>query len=361
MRRRLEVAHTKLAASRAFWLVAYPNQSHEMLFDAHARAFAAFGGVPRRGIYDNMKTAVDRVGRGKERTVNVRFYALCSHYLFEPEFCNRAAGWEKGIVEKNVQDRRRQIWCEATERRWGTLDELNTWLGARCRALWEEMRHPQWPELTVAELLQDEQARLMPLPRAFDAYVEQPVRVSATGLVHVQRNRYSVPTEYAHRVVSLRRYPFELVVIAEGHEVARHVRSFERDQTFYNWRHYINLIVKKPGALRNGAPFATMPEPLVRLQAYLLKYPGGDRVMAQVLAAVPVHGLEAVLVAAEIALESGRPSGEHVLNILARLTSPSGPPSAEVSAAALALTEEPAADVDRYERLRPDAEATHVD
>lgn len=223
------------------------------------------------------------------------------------------------------------------------------------------MRHPQWPELTVAELLQDEQARLMPLPRAFDAYVEQPVRVSATGLVHVQRNRYSVPTEYAHRVVSLRRYPFELVVIAEGHEVARHVRSFERDQTFYNWRHYINLIVKKPGALRNGAPFATMPEPLVRLQAYLLKYPGGDRVMAQVLAAVPVHGLEAVLVAAEIALESGRPSGEHVLNILARLTSPSGPPSAEVSAAALALTEEPAADVDRYERLRPDAEATHVD
>ena len=96
LRRRLEVAHTKLAASRAFWLVAYPNQSHEMLFDAHARAFAAFGGVPRRGIYDNMKTAVDRVGRGKERTVNVRFYALCSHYLFEPEFCNRAAGWGEG-------------------------------------------------------------------------------------------------------------------------------------------------------------------------------------------------------------------------------------------------------------------------
>jgi len=361
LRRRLEVAHTKLAASRAFWLVAYPNQSHEMLFDAHARAFVAFGGVPRRGIYDNMKTAVDRVGRGKERTINVRFYAMCSHYLFEPEFCNRAAGWEKGIVEKNVQDRRRQIWREATERRWGTLDELNAWLGARCRALWEEMRHPQWSELTIAELLQDEQARLMPLPRVFDAYVEQPVRVSATGLVHVQRNRYSVPTEYAHRVVSLRLYPFELVVIAEGEEVARHARSFERDQTFYDWRHYISLIVRKPGALRNGAPFATMPEPLVRLQAHLLKHPGGDRVMAQVLAAVPVHGLEAVLVAAEIALESGRPSGEHVLNVLARLKSPSGPPHADVTATALALTEQPAADVDRYERLRPDAQATHVD
>ncbi len=124
LRRRLEVAHVKLNSSRAFWLVAYPTQSHEMLFDAHARAFAAFGGVPRRGIYDNMKTAVDKVGRGKERAVNARFEAMCSHYLFEPEFCNRAAGWEKGIVEKNVQDRRRQIWHEAALRRWETLEIL---------------------------------------------------------------------------------------------------------------------------------------------------------------------------------------------------------------------------------------------
>lgn len=107
IRRRLEVAHIKLAHSRTFLLVAYPLRSQEMLFDAHARAFAVFGGVPKRGIYDNMKTVVDRVGRDKERTVNARFQAMTGHYLFEPEFCNRAAGWEKGIVEKNVQGRRR--------------------------------------------------------------------------------------------------------------------------------------------------------------------------------------------------------------------------------------------------------------
>ena len=71
-----------------------------MLFDAHTRAFQAFGGVPRRGIYDNMKTAVDKVHKGKERTVNARFDAMCGHYLFEPDFCNVASGWEKGIVEK---------------------------------------------------------------------------------------------------------------------------------------------------------------------------------------------------------------------------------------------------------------------
>ena len=109
LRRRLEVAHIKLAASRAFCAGGVSTaRSHEMLFDAHARAFAVFGGIPQRGIYDNMKTAVDKVGAGKQRSVNARFEAMTGHYLFEPEFCNRAAGWEKGIVEKNVQDRRPQ-------------------------------------------------------------------------------------------------------------------------------------------------------------------------------------------------------------------------------------------------------------
>ena len=100
------VAHIKLAASRAFLLVAYFTQTHEMLFDARARGLAVFGGVPARGIYDNMKTAVDKIGKGKQRSVNARFEAMTGHYLFDHEFCNRAAGWEKGIVEKNVQDRK---------------------------------------------------------------------------------------------------------------------------------------------------------------------------------------------------------------------------------------------------------------
>ena len=212
----------------------------------------------------------------------------------------------------------------------------------------------------TAELLQDEQMRLMPNPRPFDGYIEQPLRVSATALIHFQRNRYSVPTTHAHRVVSLRIYPAELVVVANGAVVARHERSFERHQTHYDFTHYIDLIERKPGALRNGAPFAQMPEPLIGLQRHLLKHPGGDRVMAQVLAAIPVHGLDAVLVAVELALESGRPSGEHVLNVLARLKDAAAPVPA--IATPLALTEEPAANVDRYDGLRQqsEAEADHV-
>ncbi|HDR9102460.1 TPA: IS21 family transposase [Burkholderia vietnamiensis] len=358
LRRRLEVAHVKLNASRAFWLVAYPTQSHEMLFDAHAKAFAAFGGVPRRGIYDNMKTAVDKVGRGKARTVNARFEAMCSHYLFEPEFCNRAAGWEKGIVEKNVQDRRRQIWHEVAQQRWASLETLNDWVSQRCRQAWQ-MRHPQWPELTVEDVLQDEHTRLMPNPRPFDGYVEQFLRVSSTGLIHFQRNRYSVPTEFVNQFVSVRSYPAWLSVVADDREIARHARSFERHMTFYDWQHYITLVERKPGALRNGAPFATMPQPLQDLQRHLLKHPGGDRVMTEVLSAVREHGLDAVLLAAQTALDSGRPSGDHVLNVLSR---PKAPADRKVMAVtALNLNEEPVADVGRYERLRAtEPEHRHV-
>ena len=355
LRRRLEVAHVKLCASRAFWVVAYPSQSHEMLFDAHGRAFTAFGGIPRRGIYDNMKTAVDKVGQGKERTINARFHAMCGHYLFDPEFCNRAAGWEKGIVEKNVQDRRRQIWQAAGEKRWPDLDSLNDWLAVQCREAWAHTPHPEWPALTIGELLEDEQLQMMPNPRPFDGYVEKPVRVSGTSLIHFQRNRYSVPTDYAHRVISLRIYPDALQFVADGQEIARHARSFERYQTFYDFRHYIDLIERKPGALRNGAPFAEMPEALLHLQKHLLKHAGGDRVMADVLAAIPVHGLDAVLVAVELALESGRPSGEHVQNVLARLRAVENPVTI---ATPLALNEEPMANTHRYDHLR--TEVSHV-
>jgi len=350
LRRRLEVAHTKLCASRAFMLTAYPTQGHEMLFDAHARAFTAFGGVPRRGIYDNMKTAVDKVGKGKERTVNARFQAMCSHYLFEPDFCNRAAGWEKGVVEKNVLDRRRQLWHAVTRQSWSSLAALNAWLDRECRAAWRALRHAQWREFTLAEVLESEQTHLMPLPRLFDGYIEQPVRVSTTALVHFQRNRYSVPCEFAHQIASLRVYPSWLAVVAENHVIARHERCFERDQTHYDWQHYIPLLQRKPGALRNGAPFAEMPDTLQALQRYLLKQPGGDRVMAKVLAAVPVHGLDAVLVAVECAMESGRPSGEHVLNVLARLTGAT-PTQRTIVTSSFRLTEEPKANVERYDTL----------
>ncbi|GAB1384003.1 IS21-like element IS1326 family transposase [Burkholderiales bacterium] len=351
--RRLQVAHLKLCASRAFWLVAYPSQGHEMLFDAHTRAFEALGGIPRRGIYDNMRTAVDKVHKGKGRTVNARFAVMCAHYLFDADFCNVASGWEKGVVEKNVQDSRRRIWIEAAQRRFGSLLELNTWLAERCRALWNEVRHPQHSQFSIAEMLEHERSHLMPMPAPFDGYVEKLARVSSTCLVALARNRYSVPCELAGQMVSTRLYPSRVVIAASNSIVAEHERLAGEGQTCYDWQHYLPLLERKPGALRNGAPFRDLPEPLQRLRRGLLRESGGDRVMAQVLALVPGVGLEAVLVAVELALESGPPSGrvsvEHVVNVLARLNAPAAPQHA---ATALRATVAPLADTARYDRLR---------
>ena len=347
--RRMQVSHLKLCASRAFWLIAYPSQGHEMLFDAHTRSFSALGGVPRRGIYDNMKTAVDKVKKGKGRVVNARFAVMCAHYLFDADFCNVAAGWEKGVVEKNVQDSRRRIWLEAQNRRFGSYTELNVWLGERCRSLWSELRHPEYPAFSIADMLEQESAEMMPVPTAFDGYVEKPARVSSTCLVSVHRNRYSVPCEFAGQLVSTRLYPNRVCVVADDAVVAEHDRLLDRRQTRYDWQHYIPLIERKPGALRNGAPFADLPAPLNLLRLGLLRHAGGDRVMAQVLAAVPSAGLEAVLVAVELVLESGALSAEHVLNVLARLNASPAPASVETS---LQLQEAPVANTVRYDSLR---------
>ena len=354
---RVQVSHLKLCASRAFWLVAYPSQGHEMLFDAHTRSFAALGGVPRRGIYDNMKTAVDKVKKGKGRIVNARFSVMCAHYLFDPDFCNVASGWEKGVVEKNVQDSRRRIWIDAAKLRWGSFVELNAWLAERCRALWSEVRHPEHEQFSVAEMLEHERAQLMPMPEPFDGYVEKPARVSSTCLVSVARNRYSVPCEWAGQMVSTRLYTNSVMVVAADNRMAaRHERLSAAGQTRYDWQHYIPLVQRKPGALRNGAPFADMPESLKQLRRALLRNPGGDRVMAQVLAIVPAAGLDAVLVAVELALEAGPPgrvSVEHVVNVLARLNDAPVPQNVVT---ALQAATPPLADTARYDQLREQAE-----
>lgn len=130
----------------------------------------------------------------------------------------------------------------------------------------------------------------MPVPKAFDGYVELLARVSSTALIHLERNRYSVPTEHANSAVSARVYYDHIAVVADGAQVARHERSFDRSQTFYDWQRYIRLVERKPGGLRNGAPFAGMPEPPKQLQAILLRRMGGDAVMAQLLAAPRPRG-----------------------------------------------------------------------
>jgi hypothetical protein len=329
-----------------------------MLFDAHTRSFTALDGIPRRGIYDNMTTAVDKVNKGKGRVVNARFAVMCAHYLFDADFCNVASGWEKGVVEKNVQDSRRRIWLDAQNQKFSSFTELNVWLGERCRSLWTELRHPEYKDFSVAEMLEQEQAEMMPMTTPFDGYVEKVARVSSTCLVSVQRNRYSVPCELAGQMVSTRLYPNRVSIVAGDAVVACHERLIDRGQTYYDWQHYIPLVERKPGALRNGAPFADMPKPLDLLRLGLMRHTGGDKVMAQVLAAVPTAGLDAVLVAVELVIESGALSAEHILNVLARLNASPAPENVETS---LQLKEPPQANTRRYDSLRDEVMVATVE
>jgi hypothetical protein len=213
--------------------------------------------------------------------------------------------------------------------------------------------HPEQQRFTVAEMLELEREHLLAVQAPFDGYVHKLARVSSTCLVSVAGNRYSVPCELAGQTVSTRLYPNRLAIVFDQAVAAEHERLADRGKTAYDWQHYVPLLQRKPGALRNGAPFADLPEPLQRLRRVLLREDGGDRLMAQVLALVPKAGLEAVLVAAELALEaappSGRVSAEHVLNVLARLNAAPAPDSA---ATALRARTPPLADTARYDALR---------
>ena len=208
-RTKLQAAHTKLAHSRAFIVRAYPLQTHEMLFDALTQAFRVLGGIAGRGIFDNMKTAVDRIGIGKARQVNARFSAMASHYLFDPEFCNPASGWEKGQIEKNVQDSRRRFWQVMPA--FATIDALNDWLEQRCIEEWSHIQHAALPG-TIAEVWQAEKPSLMPLGRLFDGFVEQAKRVSPTCLISFERNRYKVPASCSNLPVSGSVYPNKIAI-----------------------------------------------------------------------------------------------------------------------------------------------------
>jgi transposase len=353
----VKVAHVRLCHSRAFYLRAYPRESQEMVFDAHVRAFAFFGGACRRGIYDNMSTAVDAVFQGKERAFNRRFLQLCSHYLVEPVACTPASGWEKGQVENQVGFARDNIFRPRP--RFASLEALNAWLEAECRRWMAQHRHPERRERTASEMLEAERPALVALGVPFEGFREVEAVASSTCLVTFDRNRYSVAAAAARRPVQVRAYAERLVIRHDGQVVAEHVRQFGRDRTLFDPWHYLPVLLRKPGALRNGAPFQDWPRPpaLERLRRALGRGDKADRDFVAVLAAVSREGIEAVLRACQKALAAGTTRADVVLNILGRRHVPPRPEAIAIPPP-LRLAVAPTADCARYDRLRPSAGAT---
>ncbi|MEP0510590.1 MAG: IS21 family transposase, partial [Aurantimonas coralicida] len=186
----VKVAHVRLCHSRMLFVRAYPRESQEMVFDAHDRAFAFFKGACTRGIYDNMKTAVETIFVGRERAYNRRFLQMCGHYLVEPVACTPASGWEKGQVENQVGLVRERFF--APRLRVKSYEELNAWLLDRTIAFAKAHRHPEFRDKTVWEVFEAERPKLVSYRGRFDGFHAVPASVSKTCLVRFDNNRYSV-------------------------------------------------------------------------------------------------------------------------------------------------------------------------
>jgi len=298
-----------------------------------------------------MKTAVETVFVGKDRQYNRRFLQMCSHHLIEPVACTPAAGWEKGQVENQVGLVRERFF--APRLRFRSYDDLNAWLLDKCLAWAKAHAHPERPERRIWEVFEEERPKLIPYRGRFDGFHALPASVSKTCLVRFDNNRYSVSASAVGRPVDIHAYADRIVIRQDGRVVAEHRRSFGRGETIYDPWHYVPVLARKPGALRNGAPFKdwVLPGALDRIRRKLSGSTDGDRQMVKILAAVLTDGLPAVEAACAQALAENVHSADVVLNILARQRDP-GPAPPIHTPVALRLHHAPVADCARYDALR---------
>jgi transposase len=347
----VKVAHVRLCHSRMLFVRAYPRETQEMVFDAHNRAFAFFKGTCTRGIYDNMKTAVDTVFVGKDRQYNRRFLRMCGHFLVEPVACTPAAGWEKGQVENQVGLVRERFFTPRL--RVASYEELNGLLLDRCIAYAKAHKHPELANCTIWQAFEGERPQLVPISSPFDGFSAIQASVSKTCLVRFDNNKYSASSRAVGRPVEIQAYADRVVIRQDGAIVGDHRRHFGRGETIYDPWHYVPVLARKPGALRNGAPFKDwlLPASLEQVRRKLKGSDDGDRQMVKVLSAVLTDSLATVEAACAEALAGGVHSADVILNILARQRDP-GPAATILTPEALRLRHAPIADCTRYDSLR---------
>jgi transposase len=302
---RVKAAHIRLCYSRLFLIIVYRNEQLEMVFDAHNKAFQFFEGTTKKGIFDNMKTAIQKVFVGKNRKFNLRFAEMASHYLFEPIACTPAAGWEKGQVENQVNTGRRNFFTPL--RCVNRLEELNKQLCDECIEWAQKTAHPEFKEQKVWEVYQEEKLSLLEYRHPFDAYKIESSIVSSYSLVNYDTNMYSVDCDYVNKVIEIRAYANKIIIIFKGKIIGEHERCFERKKKIYDPWHYIAVLERKPGALRNGAPFKLLklPQSLANMQEKLRAHEDGDKQFIKILLQVSTHGLDKVNEACTNALKTG--------------------------------------------------------
>ena len=296
---------------------AYPAETTEAFLEGHVHAFAYFGSVPTSILYDNTKIAVARILGGEERQKTRAFSELQSHYLFAAKFGRPAKGNDKGNVEGLVGYARRNFLVPIP--RVSSWEELNAQLLEQCRA--RRARRLRGHEETIGERFERDRAAFLPLPaNKYEACEKRVARVSSMSLVRYRTNDYSVPTAYGHRDVLVKGYVHEVVIVCGSEVIARHRRSYEREDMIFDPLHYLALLERKPRALDQAAPLAgwDLPECFARLrrllEARLNK--GGKREYVQVLRLLETFTLPEVKAAIVDALHLGTISFDAVKHLL---------------------------------------------
>ena len=299
------------------FVAAFPAETTEAFLEGHVRAFAHFGGVPTRILYDNTRIAVAKILGGEERQRTRAFSELQSYYLFADKFGRPAKGNDKGKVEGLVGYARRNFMVPIP--RVSSWQELNAHLEQQCQKRRE--RRLRGHSETIGERFERDRAALLPLPAApYEACEKISTRVSSLSLVRYRSNDYSVPTQYGHRQVWVKGYVHEVVIASGSEVIARHERNYEREVVVFDPLHYLALLEQKTRALDQAAPLAgwRLPESFVQLrrllEARLRKH--GSREYVQVLRLLETFNIVEVTLAIEDALQLGTISFDAVRHLL---------------------------------------------
>jgi transposase len=307
-----------LPYSDAIYIQAFPRECTEVFLEGHKRAFEFFGGVPVRISYDNSKIAVSQITGSRERKVTREFQRLQSHYLFEEHFCLVRRPNEKGHVER-LLDFARQNYLVPVPRI-DSLETLNRELEERCQSdLGRQLRGKPSPKSVL--LAEERQQFFRPLPtQTFEARRIDHANATSLSLVRFQTNDYSVPTEYAHRKITIVATVDEVRLICNDQLVARHPRYWGREKPVFDPVHYLALLERKPGGFDHAKPLENWDLPVSfgilrrRLEAELGGH--GTREFIKVLRLLERHSLPALKQAVHNGLEIDATSADAIRIIL---------------------------------------------
>jgi len=296
------------------FVMAMPSERTEAILAGMVEAFTFFGCVPHEVWWDNPRTVVSQIFRGRERRANEQYAALASHYAFDPLFCMPARGNEKPYAETRVRVMQRQwatpVPCVAD------LGALNATFRTRCAD--EVSRTVAGHTESIGQRFDRDRAESLSLPtRSFDACVMQAAQVDKYQTVRFDCNRYSVPRACAYQTVMVKAYIERIDVVAGGEVVARHQRSYGRDEQILDPLHYLAALGRRPAALDHAPVLRDwqLPASFLNLRQALEARHGktaGPRHFTRVLQLLAEHPMDQLQAAVESCLAKGELDAERI-------------------------------------------------